>query len=71
MVDVERDVHGRELAERTGQLLTDDVARWRCAEAGRRRAAEYDWPQVTQQVLRIYDELIENGGHPAGEGAPP
>ena len=71
MVDVERDVHCRELAERTGQLLTDDVARWRCAEAGRRRAAEYDWPQVTQQVLRIYEELIEKSGRPAREGDHP
>lgn len=64
MVDVERDVGCRELAERTSQLLTDDVARRRYAEAGRRRAAEFDWPQVTQQVLRIYEELIEKDDHP-------
>jgi phosphatidylinositol alpha-mannosyltransferase len=70
MVDVDRDTNCQELAERTGQLLTDALTRRRCAEAGRRRAAEFDWPIVTQQVLRIYEELLENG-HPAGRGGLP
>jgi glycosyltransferase involved in cell wall biosynthesis len=61
-------IHCQELVERTGQLLTDALTRRRYAEAGRRRAAEFDWPQVTQQVLRIYEELIEKGVHPVDTG---
>jgi phosphatidylinositol alpha-mannosyltransferase len=71
MVDVARDLDCRELAERTGKLLTDTVTRRRYAEAGRRRAAEFDWPQVTQQVLRIYEELLAKGGLTAREDANP
>jgi len=71
MVDVARDPHCQELAERTGRLLTDAATRARCAEAGRRRAAEFDWPQVTAQVLRIYEELLGRHGRTAPPGAGP
>jgi phosphatidylinositol alpha-mannosyltransferase len=66
MVDVAHDRDCRQLAERTGQLLADAVTRRRCAEAGRRRAAEFDWPKVASQVLRVYDELLTTGGSTGG-----
>jgi phosphatidylinositol alpha-mannosyltransferase len=62
MVDVGRDPEGVTLARRTSELLTDATARRRCAAAGRRTAALYDWPIVTSQVLAIYTALLAGAG---------
>jgi phosphatidyl-myo-inositol alpha-mannosyltransferase len=58
MVDVAADPTCLRLAERTRQLLDDACLRRRCAEAGRATAAEFDWPVVANQVLRVYDEIL-------------
>jgi phosphatidylinositol alpha-mannosyltransferase len=71
MVDVARDLKCEELAERTGRLLTDPGLRRQCADAGRRRAAEFDWERVTQQVLTIYEELLAGNGHTDRPGTSP
>jgi phosphatidylinositol alpha-mannosyltransferase len=57
LVDVARDPEGRELARSAHRLLCDTTARRRCAEAGRRRAAWFDWPRVTAKVLDLYARL--------------
>jgi len=58
MVDVAADKGCVRLAERTRQLLDDECLRQRCADAGRATAARFDWPVVTDQVLRVYDEIL-------------
>ncbi len=58
MVDVAADPTCVQLAERTRQLLDDARLRQRCAEAGRRAAARFDWPAVADQVLRVYGEIL-------------
>jgi phosphatidylinositol alpha 1,6-mannosyltransferase len=40
------------------RLLTDPALRARLGEAGSRRAREFDWPHVTDQLLAFYDEVI-------------
>lgn len=39
-------------------LLRDDARRKALSEAGRARAARYDWPVVAQAVLRVYEAAI-------------
>jgi phosphatidylinositol alpha-mannosyltransferase len=58
MVDVARDPDCLKLGERTAALLTDAVARRRCADAGRRTAALFDWSTVTERVVQLYEELL-------------
>jgi hypothetical protein len=58
MVDLARDPACSVLGERTNQLLTDAVLRRRFGEAGRKRAAEYDWSTVTGKVIDLYDRLL-------------
>jgi phosphatidylinositol alpha-mannosyltransferase len=57
LVDVERDHDGSELADRTVRLLADAALRRRCGQAGRKRAAGFDWPVVTRRVLDLYGRL--------------
>jgi phosphatidylinositol alpha-mannosyltransferase len=57
LVDVARDPESRELARAANRLLVDAMARRRCAEAGRRRAARFDWPRITEEVLELYARL--------------
>ena len=65
MVDVSGDADCAVLAARTRQLLEDALLRRRCAEAGRKTAAQFDWPIVAGRVLDIYSEILAAGG---GEG---
>ncbi|HTB57455.1 MAG TPA: glycosyltransferase family 4 protein [Polyangia bacterium] len=58
MVDVGRDPDCSILAERTARLLADAMLRRRFGEAGRNRAATFDWSAVTEQVLDLYDRLL-------------
>jgi phosphatidyl-myo-inositol alpha-mannosyltransferase len=62
MVDVAADPDCVKLAERTRQLLEDQCLRKRCAEAGRANAARFDWPVVTERVLKIYSEILGGTG---------
>jgi phosphatidyl-myo-inositol alpha-mannosyltransferase len=57
LVDLSADPDSTELARCANQLLVDEAARRRCAEAGRRTAARFDWPVVTDQVLALYARL--------------
>ena len=61
MVAVERDPACERLAERTAQLLTDAALRRRCADAGRRQAARFDWPRITDQVIALYRQVLAGG----------
>jgi phosphatidylinositol alpha-mannosyltransferase len=58
MVDVGRDSDGSRLAASANQLLSDGGLRRRCAEAGRKTAAGFDWSVVTSRVLDLYDRLL-------------
>jgi len=58
MVDVGRDRDGSRLAASANQLLSDAALRRRCAEAGRKTAAGFDWSAVTARVLDLYDRLL-------------
>ena len=58
MVDVGRDPDGSRLAASANQLLSDAALRRRCAEAGRKTAAGFDWSAVTSRVLDLYDRLL-------------
>jgi phosphatidylinositol alpha-mannosyltransferase len=51
------DPGSRQLAAVANHLLCDEPARWRLVEAGRRRAAAFDWPEITAQVLALYARL--------------
>ena len=44
--------------QRTARLLSDAMLRRRFGEAGRNRAATFDWSAVTGQVLDLYDRLL-------------
>ena len=58
MVDLAKDPTCASLAARTAQLLTDGRARRDCAAAGRRTAAAFDWPVITERVISLYCELL-------------
>jgi glycosyltransferase involved in cell wall biosynthesis len=57
LVEVAADPESQELARQANGLLTDEAARRRTAEAGRRRAARFDWAGVTGEVLELYARL--------------
>ena len=61
MVDLSGDADCASLAKRTQQLLEDALLRRRCADAGRKAAARFDWPIVAEQVLAIYAEILAGG----------
>jgi phosphatidylinositol alpha-mannosyltransferase len=63
LVDVDQDADCAVLAERARALLTDRTLRARCVEAGRRRAASFDWSLIAARVLALYDEHLHGGGH--------
>ncbi len=44
-------------------LLDDECLRQRCAEAGRENAARFDWPVVTERVLKIYADILGGGAN--------
>jgi phosphatidylinositol alpha-mannosyltransferase len=64
LVDVSADQASTELARCANRLLVDEAERRRCAEAGRRTAARFDWPVVTGQVLALYARLRGGGSEP-------
>jgi phosphatidyl-myo-inositol alpha-mannosyltransferase len=64
LVDVSADPASIELARCANRLLVDQAARQRCVEAGRRTAARFDWPVVTDQVLALYARLRGDGIEP-------
>jgi phosphatidylinositol alpha-mannosyltransferase len=47
------------LAAALSGLLLNPGQRQRMVRAGQRKARDYDWPQVAQQVLRYYGETLE------------
>lgn len=49
------------LAEALIDLLSDDVARARYADAGSRAVHRYDWSVVAQQILRVYETVAGSG----------
>jgi phosphatidylinositol alpha-mannosyltransferase len=51
------DPGSRRLAAVANRLLTDEPARRRLVEAGRRRAAAFDWREIAAQVLALYARL--------------
>ncbi len=57
LVDVAADPLAHELGRQANRLLSDQAARRRTAEAGRRRAARFDWPRVAGEVLALYTRL--------------
>ena len=57
LVDGAADPRSQQLAERANRLLVDEELRRRCVEAGRRRAAEFDWREITGRVLALYARL--------------
>jgi len=58
LVDPSLDAVCAMLAQRTCELLEDASLRRRCADAGRKTAARFDWPIVARQVLAIYGEIL-------------
>ena len=64
LVDVSADPTSTELARCANRLLVDQAARRRCAEAGRRTAARFDWPVVSDRVLALYARLRGGGSEP-------
>ena len=64
LVDVSADPASTEFARAANRLLVDEAARRRCAEAGRRTAARFDWTVVTDQVLALYARLRAGGSEP-------
>ena len=64
LVDVAADPASTELARCVNRLLVDEAARRRCAEAGRRTAARFDWQVVSDQVLALYARLRGGGSEP-------
>jgi phosphatidylinositol alpha-mannosyltransferase len=57
LIDVSTDPGSRKLAAAANRLLCDESARRRLVEAGRRRAADFDWREITAQVLALYARL--------------
>jgi phosphatidylinositol alpha-mannosyltransferase len=51
------DPGSRKLAAAANRLLCDQSARRRLVEGGRRRAAAFDWREITAQVLALYARL--------------
>jgi phosphatidylinositol alpha-mannosyltransferase len=64
LIDVSTDPASRALAEAANRLLVDVGARRRCAEAGRRTAARFDWREITGQVLALYARLRGGAAEP-------
>jgi len=46
------------LADALLQLLGDPERRRQMGERGRRRAEEFSWPRVSQQILSYYERLL-------------
>jgi phosphatidylinositol alpha-mannosyltransferase len=53
------------LADAANRLLGDESARRRLSEAGRRRAAAFDWREITALVLELYARLRGELGQPS------
>ncbi|WP_448223462.1 glycosyltransferase family 4 protein [Gordonia iterans] len=50
------------LADAVIELLDDDEAREELVARGRRRAARYDWSQVADQILKVYETVTLGAG---------
>lgn len=53
--------HPEALAEALIELLRDELARARYAEAGTRAVHRYDWAVVARQILRVYETVAGSG----------
>ena len=56
-----RNGSAQDLAEKAIGLLRDDEGRGRLIEAGARRAMDFDWQTVTDQVEQVYDTVTVKG----------
>ncbi len=54
-----RNEDSADLAAQLVRLLRDDVLRARVAARGRQRAAAFDWSVVAEQVIAVYDTVVE------------
>ena len=50
-----------DLADKAIALLRDDASRAALIESGARRAVDFDWQTVTDQVERVYDTVTVKG----------
>jgi len=48
----------RELSESIYKLITDDILRTKMSLSAFRKAQEYDWDKITEQLMVIYDRSI-------------
>ena len=58
------------LADALLQLLRDPAARRHMAEQGRRRAQEFSWQRVSQQILSYYERLLHERQLAGARGQP-
>lgn len=49
------------LAVEIESLLVDPTLRAELAARGRKRADDYDWPAITDQIVAIYETVVERG----------
>jgi phosphatidylinositol alpha-mannosyltransferase len=49
------------LAAAVFELLSDEVARQRCVEAGTKAVHRYDWSVVAREILRVYETVAAAG----------
>jgi len=59
------------IAEAVERLIREPELRARLGEAASRRAPEYDWKHVTEQLVAFYEEAMRQHASQAGTGAPP
>ena len=59
------------IAEAVERLIREPELRSRLGEAASRRAPEYDWKHVTEQLVAFYEEAVRRHASHAGAGAPP
>jgi len=59
------------IAEAVERLIREPELRARLGEAASRRAPEYDWKHVTEQLVAFYEEAVRRHASSAGAGAPP
>ena len=61
---------GPRLADALDDVLRDPRERARMAEAGLAAARQLSWTQVTKHILAAYEDALEAGPKPYGEGSP-
>lgn len=53
-----------DLAAKLNELLADPARRAKIAEAGEKRAARFDWSTITDQLVAVYETVVEWGAPP-------